>query len=215
MRWATHSSKHGDKPKAEKVFQVMLSEYGDRAIWHVVFAGAYREAKFPDDAIREFRHAIALDPKVGHAYFFLGLTLLEQNHWAQTDESLAAFREAVQQDPKDYFSNFYLGAGEAELKLFDESNQHLKVAAEAQPDSPEIWLYLGMNAFQQQNYKEAKANLLRRPLNSPAKTKHATTTKSAEPTWPLVAWNSLPAISEQAEKYVQHAQGHAEQGTGQ
>jgi tetratricopeptide (TPR) repeat protein len=147
------------KPEAEKIFHQMLTEYGDRAIWHVVFAGAYREAKMPDDAIREFRHAIALDPKVGHAHFFLGLTLLEQNHWAQTEDSMAAFRAAVEQDPRDYFSNFYLGVGESELKLFEQSNQHLKVAAESDPKSPEIFLYLGLNAFQQSDYKAAKEYL--------------------------------------------------------
>ncbi len=151
----------GAKPQAQKVFQGMLAEYGDRAIWHVVFAGAYRESKMPDDAIREFRNAIAMDPTVGHAYFFLGLTLLEQNHWAQTEDSMAAFRASVQQDPKDYFSNFYLGVGEAEKKLFDESNQHLKVAAEAQPDSPEIFLYMGLNAFQKSDYPPAKEYLLK------------------------------------------------------
>ena len=147
------------KADAEKVFQQMLTEYGDRAIWHVVFAGAYRDAKLPDDAIREFRHAIALDPKVGHAHFFLGLTLLEQNHWAQTEDSMAAFRAAVEDDPHDYFSNFYLGVGESELKLFDQSNEHLKVAAATDPKSPEIFLYLGLNAFQQTDYKAAKEYL--------------------------------------------------------
>jgi tetratricopeptide (TPR) repeat protein len=152
--------KLGQKADAEKIFQRMVAEYGDRAIWHVVFAGAYRESKMPDDAIREFRKAIAMDPKVGHAYFFLGLTLLEQNHWAQTEDSMTAFRAAVQVDPKDYFSNFYLGVGESELKLFEESNQHLKVAAESQPDSPEIFLYMGLNAFQQSDYKPAKEYLL-------------------------------------------------------
>jgi tetratricopeptide (TPR) repeat protein len=139
----------------------MLAEYGDRAIWHVVFAGVYRESKFPNDAIREFRQAIAMDPKVGHAYFFLGLTLLEQNHWAQTEDSMAAFREAAAQEPDGYFANFYLGVGESELKLFEDSNRHLMVAAKSQPESPEIWLYLGLNAFQQQNYKETKEYLLK------------------------------------------------------
>ena len=149
------------KAEAEKIFQQMLAEYGDRAIWHVVFAGAYRESRMPDDAIREFRHAIELDPKVGHAQFFLGLTLLEQNQWAQTEDSMSAFRAAVEQDPSDYFSNFYLGVGESELKLFEQSNQHLKVAAESDAKSPEIFLYLGLNAFQQTDYKAAQEYLTR------------------------------------------------------
>lgn len=153
--------KMGEKPKAEQVFNQIIQTYGDRAIWHVVFAGAYRESANPDDAVREFKRAIAMDPTVGHAYFFLGLTLLESNHWAQTEESLTAFREAVKQDPKDFFSNFYLGAGESELKMFKESDQHLKVAAQIQPNMAEVWLYLGLNAFQQNNFADAKKWLLK------------------------------------------------------
>src|SRR4051794_22705858 len=107
----------GDTAKAEALFQKMLQEYGDRAIWHVVFAGAYREAKMHPEAIREFKRAIALDNTVDHAHFFLGLTLLEQNMWARTNESMAEFREAVQQHPDDFSANFYLGVGESQLQL--------------------------------------------------------------------------------------------------
>jgi len=196
--------KLGEKAEAEKVFQTMLSEYGDRAIWHVVFAGAYRESNQPDDAIREFRKAIELDPAVGHAYFFLGLTLLEENHWAQTDDSLAALRAAVRQDPKDYFSNFYLGAGEAELKLFDESNQHLKVAAAAQPDSPEIWLYLGMNAFQQQNYKDAKENLLK-AVDLTGKDEARNNYQIRRAYIALGRMEFIAGNQQEAERYVRHA----------
>ena len=149
------------KEKAEAAFKKMIADYGDKAIWHVVFAGAYRESNYPDDAIREFRRAIAMDPKAQRAQFFLGLTLLEQNHWAQSDESMAAFRAAVAEDPRDYFANFYLGAGESELKIFESSNKHLKVALETHPEIPEIWLYLGLNLFQQQNYPDAKKKLLK------------------------------------------------------
>ena len=145
-----------EKAKAEAIFKQMLTDYGDRAIWHVIIAGAYRDSSYDDDAIREFRRAIALENGVDHAHFFLGLTLLQQNHWAQTDESMAEFREAVRLDPQDQSSNFYLGAGEAEYKQFDSSNKHLKIAAEKDPSVPEVWQYLGLNALQQQDYKSAR-----------------------------------------------------------
>lgn len=151
----------GQKAQAEKIFQQMLTDYGDRAIWHVVFAGAYREANERESAIQEFNRALEMDNEVDHAHFFLGLTLLEQNHWAQTEASMNEFRESVRLHPDDYFSNFFLGAGEAELKLFDSSNQHLQVAVRLQPDVPEGYLYLGLNAFQQQDYPTAKKNLLK------------------------------------------------------
>jgi len=151
--------KLNEKAKAQSIFSRMLADYGDRAIWHVIIAGAYREAGDNDEAANEFRRGIALDDAIDHAHFFLGLTLLQQNHWAQTDASMVEFRESAKLHPQDYYSNFYLGAGEAEFKLFDSSNRHLMVASQLQPDSPEPWLYLGMNAFQQQDFPKAKTYL--------------------------------------------------------
>jgi tetratricopeptide (TPR) repeat protein len=153
--------KLGQKTEAEEVFRQMLDSYGDRAIWHVVFAGAYRDSKYMDDAIREFKRAVAIDPTVPNAQFYLGVTLLEQNHWAPSEESMAAFREAVRQNPKDYNANFYLGVGESQFQQFDSSNSHLKLAAAMHPETPEVWLYLGLNAFQQKDYPVAKADLLK------------------------------------------------------
>ena len=74
----------------------MLSQYGDRAIWHMVFAGGYREHGYRDDAIREFKRAIELDPKLPHVHLFLALTILENNAWGPTDESLRQLQEASQ-----------------------------------------------------------------------------------------------------------------------
>jgi tetratricopeptide (TPR) repeat protein len=150
-----------EKEKAVAVFQSMLASYGDRAIWHVVFGGAYREAGMMPEAAEEFKRAIAMDNNISNAHFFLGLTLLEQNMWARTDESMAEFREAVRQHPNDYTANFYLGVGESQLQQFAESNKHLGAAASLQPNSPDVWMYLGLNAYQERNYPDAKTKLLK------------------------------------------------------
>jgi tetratricopeptide (TPR) repeat protein len=150
-----------DKAKAREVFQSMLASYGDRAIWHVVFGGAYREAKMMAEAAEEFKQAIALDPNIDNAHFFLGMTLLEQNMWARTDESMAEFREAVRQHPKDYAANFYLGVGESQLQQFAESDQHLRTAAAAAPKGADAWIYLGLNAYQERKNNEARDYFLK------------------------------------------------------
>jgi tetratricopeptide (TPR) repeat protein len=151
----------GDKAKAQQVFQSMLASYGDRAIWHVVFAGAYREAQMMPDAIAEFRKGIALDPTVDNAHFYLGLTLLEQNMWARTDESMAEFREAIRQHPRDFAANFYLGVGESQLQQFEESDKHLLAAAAAQSNGADVWVYLGLNAYQQRRNEDARNYFLK------------------------------------------------------
>ena len=149
------------KPKAEAVFQQIIAENGDRAIWHMVFGGAYRQIKDTDSAVREFKRALAMDPNVHRGHFYLALTILEDNHWARTDESMAELRESLKQEPKNFFANLFVGVGESQQQQFDLSDKHLQTAAEVQPDSPEIWLYLGMNAFQQSKFEDAKKYFLR------------------------------------------------------
>ena len=151
----------GKKPEAEQVFQKMLRDYGDRAIWHVVFGGAYQQADDLDSAVKEFRRAIAMDDKVSRAHFYLGFALLEQNHWARTEESMAEMKAALRQEPRNFVANLLLGIGESQLNQFSESDRHLKMATEVQPQAVEAWLYLGLNAFQQNQFAIAKPYLLK------------------------------------------------------
>ena len=148
-----------DKEKAGQVFQQMLGRYGDRAIWHMVFGGGYRDNGYRDDAIREFKRAIELDPKLPHVHFFLALTYLENNGWGPTDESMHELQEAVRLEPHDYFASHYLGAMESKQGKLTESDQHLRIAAESDPTSPDPWLFLGSNAYQEKKFDAAKEYL--------------------------------------------------------
>src|ERR1039458_10405158 len=87
----------------------MLRDYGDLAIWHFVFGGAYRETAYQAEAIEEFKKAIALDTTVPHVHYFLGLTLLERNNNGTSPEILHEYEEEVRQFPNDFFGNYSLG----------------------------------------------------------------------------------------------------------
>lgn len=50
----------------------------------------------PDNAIKDFRHAIALDPKSADAYLWLGIALKKENQNAQAREALT---KSLQFDP--------------------------------------------------------------------------------------------------------------------
>ncbi len=148
------------KDKADKIFQQIITASGNAAIWHVAVGDAYREALYLNDAVEQFKQAIALDPRVGHAEFFLGLTYLQLNQWGPSSQSFEHLRAAVRLAPHEYVSNFYLGALEStDGSDLASSNRHLHVAAEAEPDSPEVWLYLGLNAARAQNTAAAKLYL--------------------------------------------------------
>ncbi len=150
-----------EKEKAEAVFRQMLQDYGDRAIWHDVFGGAYRETKYLDEAVSEFELAAKMDPKLPHIHAFLGETMLEKNYWAPSPEILQEFAEEVKIYPKGYFGHFYLGVLLSQQGQLEEGNPHLKAAIEADAQNPDPWLYLGLNYFKVKDNDNAKAALLK------------------------------------------------------
>jgi tetratricopeptide (TPR) repeat protein len=150
-----------EKDQAQAVFQRMLQDYGDRAIWHEVFGGAYRETKYTDDAVREFQTAAKMDPTLPHIHAFLGATLLEKNYWAADAEILQQFSEELKAFPEGYIGHFYMGVLLSQQGQLDEANPHLKTAIAADPQNPDPWLYLGLNYFKAQDNANAKTALLK------------------------------------------------------
>ena len=149
-----------EKEKANRVFEQIIAASGDAAIWHVAVGDAYREALYLSEAAEEFKKAIAIDPRVGHAEFFLGLTYLQMNQWGPDSRSFQHLREAVRLAPHEYVSNFYLGALEStDGSDLAASDRHLHAAADADPSSPEVWLYLGINAGRERQTAAAKTYL--------------------------------------------------------
>ncbi len=149
-----------DKDRADQVIRQILASARNAPIWYVAVGDAYREALYLPEAAEEFKKAIAIDPRIGHAEFFLGLTYLQMNQWGPNSQSFEHLRAAVRLAPHEYVSNFYLGALESTVGSdLASSNRHLHVAAEANPTSPEAWLYLGLNAAREKNTADAKTYL--------------------------------------------------------
>ena len=148
-----------EKSNADAVFQQMLRDYGDRAIWHFVFGGAYSETTYQAEAISEFRKALALDPNLPHVHYFLGMTLLAMNNNESSPEIFHQFEEEVRQFPDDFFGNYTLGGLESRGSDLDKSNKHLLVAAKADPNNPDPYLYLGLNAYRQRDNAAAETYL--------------------------------------------------------
>ena len=148
-----------EKPKAEAVFRQMTQDYGDRAIWHVIIGGAYRETGYQFEAVEEFRKAIAMDNTVPHVHYFLGLTLMEINNNGTTPEIMHEYQEEVRQFPDDFFGNYGLGGLESRDGDLEHSNQHLLAASKADPNNPDPYMYLGLNAMKQRDNATAEAYL--------------------------------------------------------
>ena len=148
-----------DKTRAVAVFDQMKKIAGDSGSLHVLIGRAYRDADEMHSAVSEFQLAIALDPKTPHAHYFLGLARLYMNDWKPTPEAEAELRREAEIFPHDYLANYMLGFLTSGERQYDESNKYLKVASEIDPSAPESFLYMGLNAYSQEDMKRAEVML--------------------------------------------------------
>ena len=145
-----------DKRRGAAVFQQMIQLAGDSGSLHVLFGRAYRDANDMPTAIREFKRAIALDPATPHAHYFLGLATFAVNEWQSTPEIKSELSEELKHFPHDYLANYMLGFIASGERRYELSDKYLKAAVETNPDWPEPWLYMGLNAYAQGDMKRAE-----------------------------------------------------------
>jgi tetratricopeptide (TPR) repeat protein len=145
-----------EKQKADAVFARMVRTEGDSGSLHVLFGRAYRDGGEMPKAAGEFRRAIALDPRTPHAHYFLGLVQLAINEWKATPEVRAEFTKELEIYPKDYLANYLMGFLASGDRDYVVSDRYLRTAASLNPDAPEPWLYLGLNAYAREDTKAAE-----------------------------------------------------------
>lgn len=148
-----------DKQRALHVFEQMQTLAGDSGSLHVLFGRAFRDAEDMPSAIREFRRAIEIDPKTPHAHYFLGLGLLALNEWKPTPEAESEMQAEVRNYPRDYLANYMLGFLASSERRYAESDRYLRMAAEINPKAPEPPLYMGLNAYAQDDARQAEIML--------------------------------------------------------
>lgn len=148
--------------KAEAIFQQMKKAGADPARIRLLAGRAYEEAGLPDDAEREYKKAIELDPK-SRGHYFLGLFYLSHNGWEPTPKAREEFAKEVEENPTDFFGNYFAGYLASGDKDYDTSDKYLKAAANAKPDWPEPDLYMGLNAYGRGDNKSAE-ELLRKAI---------------------------------------------------
>jgi tetratricopeptide (TPR) repeat protein len=136
-----------EKEQAAAVFKKMELSSGNPASMKIMEARAYDQTGFSEDAEREYKAAIALDPVKTRGHYFLGLFYLIKNSWEPNAAARQEFLDEVAVNPKDFFGNYFLGYVYSVEKSYQESDKYLKVAADAKPAWPEPYLYMGLNAY--------------------------------------------------------------------
>jgi tetratricopeptide (TPR) repeat protein len=150
------SDRETTKRRAAAVFQQMMQLAGDSGSLHVMIGRAYRDAEDMPEAIREFKRAIALDPATPHAHYFLALAIFAVNEWQATPEIKIEFEKEIEHYPRDYLANYMMGFIASSERRYEAADKYLTAAVEVNPDWPEPWLYMGLNAYARSDMKRAE-----------------------------------------------------------
>ncbi|HEX2715819.1 MAG TPA: tetratricopeptide repeat protein, partial [Candidatus Acidoferrales bacterium] len=137
--------KLNDLPRARLLFDDMLTGLGDSAQIHIYFGRAYREGESEslDNAIQEFKKAIAKDNTVMQAHYFLALAYLDRDGEAGFAEAVPELRAELRMNPEDYRSHYLLGYIAMKQHNAKEAESELVSAATLEPQNPDPLVFLG------------------------------------------------------------------------
>ncbi|HJQ69231.1 MAG TPA: tetratricopeptide repeat protein [Blastocatellia bacterium] len=131
---------------ARQILTRLLQKLGNRAEVHNLFGRAYRETKHYDQAIEEFKRAIALDTKLARAHYNLGLTYLLKDGALALNEAAEEFRIELAVYPEEFLAIYNLGLVCVVERKYEEAVKLLDKAARLRPQNPDVRLFLG-NAY--------------------------------------------------------------------
>lgn len=135
--------KLGKKPAALEIFNRLIVQLGNRPQLRIVIGRAYRQTGFLDEAIDEFKKAVAIDPKFPRAHYYLGLTYLLKDGAARISDAEIEFKLEVAANPDEFFANYYLGVVSTIQRKWDTAIELLSRATRLQPNNPDPYFYLG------------------------------------------------------------------------
>jgi tetratricopeptide (TPR) repeat protein len=131
---------------AQQIFRRMLARLGDKPGVHNLLGRAYRETGYLDEAMEEFRKAIALDSRHPRAHYNLGLTYLLKDGTLRIKEAAAELRAELAINPQEFLAIYNLGLISVVERQYEEGVRLLEKAALLRPQNPGVCLFLG-NAY--------------------------------------------------------------------
>jgi tetratricopeptide (TPR) repeat protein len=133
----------GDKPDAAKIFAELETQFEDTAEFHLKLGRLYGQATFYEDAIHEFKLAIAKDDQLAGAHFSLGATYMMQTGEPAYREAEAELRKELAVDSRQPLAYIALGRIELMQHRFADAESDLKRALELDPLSTAAYALLG------------------------------------------------------------------------
>jgi tetratricopeptide (TPR) repeat protein len=147
----------GDKSNAAEGLNELKKTSGDTAILHMKLGILYGKAKFFDEAMEEFRTAIAKDSTLKGVHYSLGASYMMQSGEAGYDKAEAEFRKEMALDPGNALVYMPLGRIAMGQHRNEEAAADLKHALDLNPQSSETYIVLGQLYRETGKIPEAKA----------------------------------------------------------
>ncbi len=146
---------------------------------HILFGQAYEQTNYPLEAEREFKRALAINPKQERASFFLGYVILQHGGSGRLAEAGQAFERELQLTPDDFFSNFFAGVVASAENNHSKAIRLLQKAVQLNPKSSEAHLFLGQSQMEIGDLKTAEKTLRRAIELTPNVSKNGFETRRA------------------------------------
>jgi tetratricopeptide (TPR) repeat protein len=128
---------------------------------HVLVGRAYAEFGQYERARAELRAALAQDPQVRRAHYYLGLADVREKGREGLEPALPEFQAELALAPDDPLANQELGIALVDLRRPEEALSPLTVAVRAEPDQARLLYYLGRAQFAHDRAAEAAASFAR------------------------------------------------------
>ncbi len=133
----------GKRSDAKHILDEMPKRFGDTADLHLRLGIVYGRTKFFDEAIEEFRKAIAKDSRLKGAHYSLGASYMMQSGQPGFDKAEAEFRKEIAIDPNNPLPFAPLARIALARHLYTEAEAYMKRALELNGKSAENYLMLG------------------------------------------------------------------------
>lgn len=134
-----------DSARAKLLFEEMQAALKNSAEAHLLFGRAYEETGFAAEAEKEFRAALAIDPRSPRANFYLGYVILKHGGNERIAQAGEAFDRQLQLTPNDFYAHFFRGVVAATVGDHRKAVDLLSEAARLKPDSGHAHLFLGQS----------------------------------------------------------------------
>ena len=132
-----------DKQNATRIFGEILVKFGASAAIHMDLGRAYGEAGYPDEAIQEFKKAIAKNDKLPGAHYSLGASYINKSGESGFSQAEPEFQKELAIQPNDSFTYPQLGRIALSRHELREAKIDLERAIELKPKNPDTLFLLG------------------------------------------------------------------------